>query len=156
MASIFGATGGTGRKFVEQALEQGHIVTALVRNSAKLDVKNANLQIVQGDVMDSASVERAVQGQDAVLSAIGAPDSSKELVRSEGTRNIIRAIEKAGIRRFISLSTIGVGDSREMLPFLYKYILFPLFCGTLSPTTQFRKITSSKADLIGQLFARQP
>ncbi len=124
---IFGATGGTGRKFVEQALEQGHIVTAFARNPAKLDVKNENLQIVQGDVMDSASVERAVQGQDAVLSAIGAPDKSKDPVRSEGTRNIIRAMEQAGIRRFISLSTIGVGDSREMLPFLYKYILVPLF-----------------------------
>ncbi len=124
---IFGATGGTGRKFAEQALEQGHIVTAFARNPAKLDVKNANLQIVQGDVMDSAAVGQAVQGQDAVLSAIGAPSSSKEPVRSEGTRNIIRSMEKAGIQRFISLSTLGVGDSREMLPFLYKYILVPLF-----------------------------
>ncbi len=124
---IFGATGGTGRKLVEQALEQGHAVTAFARNPAKLDIKHANLQIVQGDVMNSDSVEQAVQGQDAVLSAIGAPDKSKEPVRSEGTQNIIGAMEKAGIRRFISLSTIGIGDSREMLPFYYKYILVPLF-----------------------------
>lgn len=56
---IFGAAGGTGRKFVEQALEQKHLVTAFARNPARLDdIKNSNLQIVQGDVMDFTSVER--------------------------------------------------------------------------------------------------
>lgn len=124
---IFGATGKTGRKLLEQALEQGHFVTAFARNPAKLDVKNENLQIVQGDVMNLAAVEQAVQVQEAVMSAIGAPDKSREPVRSEGTQNIIRAMEEANVRRFISISTIGVGDSRETLPFLYKYILVPLF-----------------------------
>lgn len=123
---IFGATGGTGRQFVEQALEQGHTVTAFVRNPAKFNIKHANLQIVQGDVMEFASVEQAVKNQDVVFSTIGSPALSKNTVRSEGTRNIICAMEKTGIKRFISVSTFGVGDSREMLPFLYKYILVPL------------------------------
>jgi len=124
---VFGATRGTGRQFVEQALEQGHAVTAFVRKPVEFDFKHANLHVVQGDGMELTSVKHAVKGQDIVLSAIGSPASSKDAVRSEGTRNIIRAMEKAGIRRLISLSTLGVGDSREMLPFLYKYILVPLF-----------------------------
>ena len=78
------------------------------------------IKVVQGDVMDFASVEKAVQDQEAVLSSLGA--GMKGTIRSEGTRHIIRAMEKAGIRRFVSLSTLGVGDSWEMLPIKYKII----------------------------------
>ena len=118
---VFGSTGNVGCQLVEQALAQGHAVTAFARDPAKLGVKHANLTIVQGDVMDAASVEKAVQGQEAVLSALGA--GAKGTVRSEGTRQIVRAMEKAGIRRFISLSTLGAGDSWETLSLKYK-ILF--------------------------------
>ena len=120
---IFGATGGVGRQLVEQALEQGHTVTAFARNPAKLDIKHENLKIVQGDVMDFASVESAMQGQEAVLAALGSPPWKHTSVRSEGTRQIVRAMEKVGFRRFVSLSTLGAGDSWEILPLKYK-ILF--------------------------------
>lgn len=119
---VFGATGGIGRQVVEQALEQGHAVTAFARDPAKLDIKHENLTIVQGDVMDFASVESAMQGQEAVLAALGSPPWKNTSVRSEGTRQIIRAMEKVGLRRFVSLSTLGAGDSREILPFKYKII----------------------------------
>ena len=118
---IFGSTGSVGRQLVEQALEQGHAVTAFARDPEKVAVKHANLKFVQGDVMDSASVEKAVQGQQAVLSSLGA--GVKGMVRSEGTRQIVCAMEKAGIRRLISLSTLGAGDSWETLSLKYK-ILF--------------------------------
>ena len=121
---IFGATGATGRHLVEQALTQGHAVTAFVRNPAKLE--STNLQIIQGDVLDAASVERAVQGQDAVVCALGAPASDKTMLRSSGTRNILRAMEKAGVQRFVCQSSLGFGDSRDILPFHFKYVLVPL------------------------------
>ena len=123
---VIGATGGTGRQVVEQALAQGHTVTALVRNPAKLDVQDAKLTIIQGDVLDQAAVARAVAGQEAVVSALGAPASQKDTVRSEGTRNIVRAMEQAGVRRFVCMTTLGMGDSRGLLPFSYKYIIVPL------------------------------
>jgi len=122
---IFGATGGTGLQLVEQALEQGHTAAAFVRNPSKFNIKHTNLQIFQGDVMDFASVKRAVQGQDVVLSALGAPASQKDNVRSEGTQNIIRAMETLGARRFICLTTLGIGDSKAILPFYFKYIIVP-------------------------------
>ncbi|MBE7550345.1 MAG: SDR family oxidoreductase [Anaerolineales bacterium] len=122
---IFGSTGSIGRQLVEQALAQGHTVTAFARNPAKLDIKHPKLKVVQGDVLDYTSVERAVPGHEAVLSALGTPALTKNTVRSEGTRNIIQAMEKAGMRRLICLSSIGIGDSRDMLPFHYKYILVP-------------------------------
>ncbi|WP_375435161.1 NAD(P)-dependent oxidoreductase [uncultured Hymenobacter sp.] len=126
-ALIFGATGGTGRQLVEQALAQGHIVTAFARNPRNLDLQHPNLHVGQGDVLDFASVERVMQGQEVVLSALGAPASQKDAVRSEGTRHIIRAMEQTGVRRFICLTTLGIGDSQQALPFAYKYLLVPLF-----------------------------
>ena len=116
---IFGSTGSMGRPLVEQALEQGHMVAAFARDPARVDIKHANLEVIQGDVMDLASVEKAVQGQEAVLSSLGA--GMKGTIRSEGTRHIIRAMEKAGIRRLVSISTLGVGDSWEMIPLKYKF-----------------------------------
>ena len=119
---IFGATGSIGRQLVEQALAQGHGVTALARNPVKLDLKHPNLKVFQGDVMDFAAVEKAVQGQEAVLCALGA--GRKGTIRSEGTRHIVQAMEKAGVRRFICQTTLGVGDSQGNLNFFWKRIMF--------------------------------
>lgn len=68
---VFGATGGTGSRLVEQALQQGHEVTAFARDPAKIHVKHDNLRVVTGDVLDRDSVNAAVKGQDGVLSALG-------------------------------------------------------------------------------------
>jgi len=124
---IFGSTGPTGQQVVKQALEQGHDVTAFARSPEKLDQKHEKLQVIKGDVLDFASVEPAIQGQDAVLCTIGLPPTDKSNLRANGTKNIIRAMEKTGVRRFICQSSDGVGDSREGLPFLYKYLLVPFF-----------------------------
>jgi len=121
---IFGSTGSIGQQLVVQALEHGHTVTAFARNPAKLEIEHANLTVVQGDALDSVPVEKAVDGQDAVLCALGA--GAKGTVRSEGTRNIVRATEKAGVNRFICLSTLGVGDSWANLNFFWKHIMFGL------------------------------
>jgi putative NADH-flavin reductase len=124
---VFGATRGVGRSFTEQALAEGHNVTAVVREPSNFELKHNNLQVVKGDVMDFASVEQVIKDHDAVISAIGSPPSSTDKVRSEGTQNIIRAMEKHSIRRLISVSSLGVGDSKVMLPLLLKYIIVPLF-----------------------------
>jgi putative NADH-flavin reductase len=119
---VFGATGSVGRQLVRQALDQGHAVTAFTRDPAKIDIRHDNLTIIQGDAMDPQAVEQAVRDQDVVLCALGA--GSKGKVRAEGTKNIVCAMEKAGIKRFICQSTLGVGDSWDNLNFLWKYIMF--------------------------------
>ena len=122
---IFGATGGTGRELVRQALDQGHAVTAFARDPAVLNARG-DLRAVAGDVLDAAAVERAVAGHDAVLCALGSPATRPGKVRSEGTLNILWAMESSGPRRLICQSTIGIGDSRALLPPLYRYVLVPL------------------------------
>jgi putative NADH-flavin reductase len=121
---IFGATGTVGRQVVEQALEQGHTVTAFARNLAKLDIQHPQLGFAQGDVMDASAVEQAIRGQDAVVCVLGAGKQLKSTIRSEGTRQIIQAMEKVGMRRLICLSTLGTGDSWGNLDFYWKYIMF--------------------------------
>jgi len=124
---VFGSTGGTGRDLVKQALAEDHEVTAYARNPAKLgDVTHPRLQVVRGDVLDPAAVEKAVPGHDAVLCAIGV-GAGRTTLREDGTRNIIRAMEKAGVRRLICQSSMGVGDSRANLGFLTKYVIVPVF-----------------------------
>lgn len=119
---IFGSTGSVGQLLVQQALADNHVVTAFARNSAKVSFKHTNLKVVEGDVMDQASVDRAVPGHDAVFCALGA--GSKGTIRAEGTRHIISAMETAGVKRFICQSSLGVGDSRGNLNFFWKYIMF--------------------------------
>jgi putative NADH-flavin reductase len=121
---VFGATGGTGRELVRQALDAGHAVTAFVRDPAALEGHDG-LCVIAGDVLDGAAVERAVPGHDAVVCAIGKPATSPGTVRSEGTRNIVRAMERAGVRRLLCQSTIGIDETRALLPALYRYILVP-------------------------------
>lgn len=122
---IFGATGTIGRPVVEQALEQGHIVTAFARTPAKLgDIQHPNLTLFQGDVMDLSSVEEAMKGQDAVVCVLGSGKSLTSTIRSEGTKQIIQAMEQNGIRRFICQSTLGAGDSWGNLDFYWKYVMF--------------------------------
>jgi putative NADH-flavin reductase len=120
---IFGSTGTVGRQLVLQSLELGYTVTAFARSHAKLaDIVHRNLRVHVGDVFDFASVLTAVKGHDAVLCALGA--GRKGRVRSEGTYNIIKAMEAAGIKRLICQSTLGAGESRGNLNFFWKYIMF--------------------------------
>jgi putative NADH-flavin reductase len=123
----FGATGGTGRAIVAQGLEQGHVVTAFVRNPAAVTTKHERLKLVQGNVLDYPSVQAAVQGQDAVLSALGVRKLRKNSILSDGTKNILRAMGQHGVRRFVCESSLGVGDSLGQLGWVFNLFILPLF-----------------------------
>ncbi len=125
---ILGATGDTGKELVIQALEQRDIVTAFARNPTDVKTKHDKLSVMKGDILDYASVQKAVNGQDAVLSALGIRTLKKNTIISDGTKNIIRAMEEYGVKRFIYMSSIGVGNSikqKKGLGFLYNYIMIP-------------------------------
>jgi putative NADH-flavin reductase len=121
---IFGATGGTGRELVTQALDRGHEVTAFVRDPDRLGVPGP--EVVRGDVLDQFAVERALAGQEAVLVAIGA-GAGRTTLREEGTRNIVAGMRATGVKRLICLSSLGVGDSRANLSFFTRYIVVGVF-----------------------------
>ncbi len=109
---IVGATGGTGRALVEQALERGHAVTALVRNPSRLHLTHPRLTVVVGDVMAPDSLDAAVRGQDAVLSALGHKRwFYPTRILSAGTQHLVDAMRRHGVRRLIVETALGVGDT---------------------------------------------
>jgi putative NADH-flavin reductase len=129
---VFGATGRTGRCLIEQALAAGHEVTAFARNPALIAQQHERLRVVKGDALDPAAVEAAVAGQDAVISALGTQTKSPGATKpppgmlTAATRNIIAAMEKQGVRRFICQSTAGVGDSKAQPDPVLRWIIQPL------------------------------
>ena len=123
---VIGATGGTGREIVKQALERGHDVVALARKPSKIKTQNDRLRVVQGDAMDPASVDAAVQGCDAVVCALGHKRYlGPSKILSEGTRNIVRAMEKHGVKRLVVETALGVGDSIGKLGVYYTLFTIP-------------------------------
>lgn len=124
---IVGATRGIGRQLLEQALTSGHTVTALVRNPQRLATQHERLRVIKGDILDSDSVALAMAGQDAVCCMIGVKAPwIRVTVFSEGTKNLLQAMKKTGVKRLICVTGIGAGDSKGHGGFLYDYILNPL------------------------------
>jgi putative NADH-flavin reductase len=124
---VFGASGGTGRELVTQALAQGRQVTAFVRNPARLSVQSSELRLAQGDVTDMAAVERAIQGQDAVLCALGAASPlRRDRTLIEGVQHIVDAMTRYGTRRLVYLSFLGVLQGRAQLSFIGRTVVAPL------------------------------
>jgi len=122
--AVFGATGGTGRQVVEQALAAGHQVTALARNPSKLMLANANLTVVTGNVLNAANVEETLQGADAVVVSLGNTESNPDYIVSLGTQVIVAAMQRMGApRRIVVVSSLGVGDSKDQVPFAFKLLM---------------------------------
>jgi uncharacterized protein YbjT (DUF2867 family) len=124
---VVGATGGTGRQLVAQALERGYEVTALARDPSRLAVTHPQLTVVRGDVLDFASLAAAVRGQDAVLSALGHNRYySLARILSDGTRNLLRAMAAHGVRRFVCETSLGIGDSAGRMGLAYTLFTLPV------------------------------
>jgi len=148
---IVGATGGTGRQLVARALERGYAVTALVRDPARLEIDHPQLTIVQGDVLDKAPVEAAVRGQDAVLCALGHKRYFHPTrILSEGTRNILRAMEANGVGRFVCETSLGIGDSVGRMGLCYTLFVIPVILPFYfwDKTRQERLIAASSVDWV--------
>ncbi|ASW56773.1 NAD(P)-dependent oxidoreductase [Plantactinospora sp. KBS50] len=104
--AVFGGTGGTGRRLIDQAIEAGHEVTALARDPSALGQAAGGLTVVPGDVLDPDDVRRAVHGADAVASALGiGMHRHATTVYSQGTGNVQRAMRAEGVRRLLVVST---------------------------------------------------
>lgn len=188
---VFGATGGTGKELVRQALQQGHVVTAFARDPGKIQLAHDELRVVRGDILEPESIETAVAGQDAVLSALGTrlpirivlaiivvcqvivrtvalsrPVSifvelgvpilailllaRRNTIISDGTLNIVRAMEAAGVKRFVCESSLGVGDSKWKMGVIHNLVAIPLFLRNVfaDKEAQERIISSSTLDWV--------
>jgi len=115
---VLGATGGTGQQVVKQALEQGHNVTALVREPTRMSVRSDRLRVIAGSVTaDSTALATAMRGQDVVISVLGVGKSFKSgNLITESVPRIVRAMKDENVRRIIFVSAFGVGVTIRDVP----------------------------------------
>ena len=114
--TVFGATSAIGQQVVDQLRSNGHAVTAYVRNPGKVPAEwGQDVTVVVGEITDAAAIDRAVAGADAVVSALGPSMDRKAtgLPLVEGTRHIVEAMQRHGVRRYVGNATPSVLDPRE-------------------------------------------
>lgn len=123
---VFGASRGVGLKVVEQAFQAGHSVTAFVRTPSKFTVQHPSLTVFQGDSLDAAAVEKAIAGQDAVISALGPTRPPVPGMMETSAKNIVAAMKKHGVRRLVSTTGAGVRQPEDTPKFADHVIGFLL------------------------------
>lgn len=124
---VIGASGGTGRELIAQGAARGHAMTAFVRNPASFPTDSANPRITRGDVQIAAEVDDAIDGQEAVMCALGAKSLlARDPALIIGVHNIIGAMERASVPRLIYLSQLAVHAVRKQLNLLSRYVIAPL------------------------------
>ncbi|GAA3658776.1 SDR family oxidoreductase [Nonomuraea antimicrobica] len=124
--TVFGASGGTGLELLRQGLDRAHQVTAVVRRADRLPAElRERLDVVAADVMDPAAIAPAVQGRDAVLSALGSRERGPTTVQTGGIGSILTAMRGAGVRRLLTVGAAGMVADPGDGP-LTRYVLKPL------------------------------
>ncbi|RPJ24292.1 MAG: NAD-dependent epimerase/dehydratase family protein, partial [Chloroflexi bacterium] len=89
--AVFGATGGTGREVVRQALGAGHSVTVVARNPSAMTFQHHRLRVLRGDVLVPGTFLQALAEQEAVVFSVGAADRSPTRIYSAGVMNVLMA-----------------------------------------------------------------
>lgn len=108
--AIIGASGFVGSAILNEALNRGHVVTAIVRNPEKISITSPNLKVVKADVTNAEEVAKAVAGNEAVISSYSSFDTPTYVTAINA---IIDGTRKAGIKRILAVSGAG---SLEVAP----------------------------------------
>jgi len=131
-ALVIGASGGVGLATMRALLAGGHEATAFVRDASRLPdglldalPDSGGAAVVQGDVMDAAAVTAAVPGHDVVMVALGAPRGrpTADDVCAVGTGHVVAAMQAAGVRRLLVVTTLGLGDTKAKTPLLFRLVM---------------------------------
>ena len=149
---IYGATGNIGSQTVDKALQAGHEVTAFTRSPNKLDERE-HLYKARGDVMDADSVAAAMPGQEVVVITFGAPLNWSNITSvpdlcTQGTINVIDAMQQHGVKKLVCMTGIGAGDSKGHGRFVFNNIIQPIMLGRIyvDKNRQEQKVMESDRD----------
>ncbi|MFS4416104.1 NAD(P)-dependent oxidoreductase [Maribacter sp. 2307ULW6-5] len=128
---LLGATGRTGKLVLAHALQQGHRVSCLLRNSERLPPQK-NLSVFEGDPRNTAQVRKAIQGCQAAISVLNvsrtsdfpwAPLRTPKTFLHDTMATLVPLARKHQLQRMVLCSAWGVGDSRKDLPFWFRWTI---------------------------------
>lgn len=129
---ILGATGRTGRLIVDEALKQGYDLNVLVRDKNKISFNSKSINVFQGTPTRRADLAAAMHGCDLIISALGIVRASdapwSKLITapnfiSESIKNAIAEADQQSIKRLITVSAWGVGDTKKQVPFWLRWLI---------------------------------
>ncbi|KAM4577189.1 flavin reductase (NADPH)-like isoform 1-T2 [Odontesthes bonariensis] len=133
--ALLGATGQTGQYLVKQALEQGHTVTAIVRNPAKLTVNHDNLKVVTADIFSADSLKTHFKEQDVVMSCLGFPASFFSGVTgyTMSMAAVVSAMREARVSRVITMTSwYTEPNSGTQSSYVIRFLLLPMIRNVLN------------------------
>ena len=111
--AVLGATGRTGRIFVQEAVRRGHAVKALVRSvNARQDFPQG-VNVIQGDATDESSLQQLIEGADVVVSLLGQAKGSSSDLKVKSTRLSLSIMQRKGVKRFLRLASAPFGVTGE-------------------------------------------
>jgi uncharacterized protein YbjT (DUF2867 family) len=143
--ALFGATGGTGRQVLAQALGQGHTVQALARRPASLDdAREGLLSVIAGDVLDPAPVNACIQGTEAVICVLGTRPGGQP-IEAAGTAVILAAMREQGVRRLIAVTSLGVGDSKDQVPLFFRVLMLLMLRKVMAAKEEQERLIAASA-----------
>lgn len=148
---VVGASAGTGWQVVQHLLQQGCGVTGFARGEAALPDLSPRLRRFSGDALQPQHLDRAMPGHDAVVITLGIHESAWRVrlfgpattpldVRSTGTRLVIAAMRRHGIRRLVVQTSYGVGPTRARLPWLTRIVFAVLLRPQIADTEQQERL----------------
>ena len=128
---VAGATGRTGKLVVEELAKRNFQVRAMVRSASSASwLQQEGVQVVEGDLTSITSLEKVMEGAQFVISAIGSkkPFNKKEnnKVDNIGNQNLAKAAKAKNIRLFVVVSSVGAGNSKNALPFIFRLLMGPV------------------------------
>ncbi len=106
--AVIGATGFVGKQVVNELANRGYEVNAIARDSSKVEVKD-NVNAISADVNNVDELAKALEGNDAVINTFNAGWTNPNLYNDflNGSKNIESAVEKSGVKRFITVGGAG-------------------------------------------------
>eukprot|EP00088_Acartia_fossae_P018163 TRINITY_DN20461_c0_g1_i1.p1 TRINITY_DN20461_c0_g1~~TRINITY_DN20461_c0_g1_i1.p1 ORF type:complete len:215 (+),score=45.35 TRINITY_DN20461_c0_g1_i1:39-683(+) len=155
---IFGATGQTGMHLVQQALDRGHQVTAMVRNPAKMTIQNENLTTESVDIFDKESFSSKLSGHDVVFSCLGFPtDKNGVTGYTSATKAIVEAMRANEMKRFVACHSWYTEEkSRGEAPWYLRWTLIPMIKTVLNNMRETEVWLDAEAKDIDYTVVRPP
>ncbi len=129
---LIGATGRTGKHILQECLDRGHQVNAIVRNKTKVNTKNESLALFEGLPNDEKMIEEAIKGCEAVLFALNVSRTSDwpwaklrspEKLVSRTIDYLVKAMKKNKIKRILTLSAWGTHETFQELPSWFRWLI---------------------------------